>query len=149
MEHELFNRPRDKKPKRQRQELKYDHKVGERITKVLRLFNYKPSDRFRSGIPDRYIAGGRWIEFKYVHHSLKRNVSTLREFSAVQRTTIEDLIAAGDRVWACIFFDTGNEILVYMAPWYEYKSDASFSPTRVAGLASWEWIDDKLREELQ
>ena len=143
MEHELFNKT--KRP-RKKQELKYDHKVGE-ILKKMRLWNYKTSDRFRAGIPDRYVASGSWIEFKYVFHALKKDVGTLREFSGAQRTTFDELVAHGDLVLACIFFDTPEGLRVYLESWDVYKFDAAFSPTRVmTDTVPWANVEDLLRK---
>ena len=146
-QHQLFNKPRGKKQPRVRQELKYDHRIGEKLKKM-GIWNYKPSDRFRGGIPDRYLTGGRWIECKYVH--CKHSVSTLREFSAVQRTTIEELISHGDEVWVCIFFDTPEGLYVFLSPWWDYKDSATFTTDLVIVEAvPWDDVDNELRREFK
>lgn len=143
-QHQLFNKPKGKKQPRQRQELKYDHRIGEKLKKM-GIWNYKPSDRFRGGMPDRYLTGGRWIEFKYVH--CKHSVSTLREFSAVQRTTIEELIAHGDEVWVGIFFDTPEGLYVFLSPWWDYKENAHFTLEEVfQDCMRWDDIDRELED---
>ena len=59
------------------------------VCDALGLYSRHMSDRL-AGVPDRYVAGGTWIEFKV-------NGKPSKE----QQRTMERLVQAGDNVWVC------------------------------------------------
>lgn len=67
------------------------------------------------GLPDRYVAGGNWIEFKYAKTWARVNKDLNR-----QRTWLNKLYAAGEGVFVCayvpgrIFFGTWGQWLNFL-----------------------------------
>lgn len=85
------------------------------------IFSYHTAERFYLGIPDRYVAGGRWIEFKQIKWMGTRNISPIRQFSSGQIRTLDQLTKAGDKVWIAIVFQTPDGDLRVMFrswPWF-------------------------------
>jgi hypothetical protein len=71
------------------------------------------------GIPDRYIAGGNWIEFKRAATIQAANRSIDR-----QRAFINRLVRAGDRVWVCVAVPG----LLYLESWEDWNSRIAGGP---------------------
>lgn len=59
------------------------------VCDALGIYSRHMSDRL-AGVPDRYVAGGTWIEFKV-------NGRPTME----QNRTMDGLVRAGDKVWVC------------------------------------------------
>lgn len=65
------------------------------------------------GLPDRYVRGGRWVEFKSLWR--KRGGFTVGEgLSQEQWRTAADLLNAGDKVWLISQLDGWSEGKVYL-----------------------------------
>lgn len=65
------------------------------------------------GLPDRYIRGGRWVEFKSLYR--KRGGFTHGEgMSPEQRRVAADLLNAGDKVWYIAQLDGWEEGKCYL-----------------------------------
>lgn len=65
------------------------------------------------GLPDRYISGGRWVEFKSLWRA--RGGFTVGEgLSPEQWRTASDLLNAGDKVWYCAQLDGWSEGKCYL-----------------------------------
>lgn len=71
----------------------------------LGLFAYKTSDNFQIGLPDIYIASGKWIESKIVKVSGKRPFSIIGEVTEAQKKWAKDLAHGGDDVYLCILVE--------------------------------------------
>ncbi len=74
------------------------------------VYSRHMADRF-SGLPDRYIAGGRWVEFK----SLKSpKAFAFQGLSDAQKAEMTRLAEAGDLVWYVALFqkDDGTKYMV-------------------------------------
>ena len=68
------------------------------------IFAYKTSDRFSLGVPDIYVAGGRWIESKVVSLGSQdhRVINIFGKLSAEQHNFANALIRAGDTVYVSV-----------------------------------------------
>lgn len=88
----------------------------------LGVFSYHTAERFYLGIPDRYVAGGRWIEFKQVKWMGKRVVSPIRQLSSSQINTLDKFTDAGDKCWVAVLFQTpeGDRRSLFM-PWQTFR----------------------------
>lgn len=97
-------------------------KVFARALAQLGQFSYHTAERFYLGIPDRYIAGGRWIEFKRVTWAGVRAVSPIRQFSGPQIRTLDKFTEAGDDCWVAIIFQTPDGSLrSCFLPWPMFR----------------------------
>lgn len=103
-------------------------------------FSYHTAERFYLGIPDRYVAGGRWIEFKRVTWAGARAVSPIRQFSGPQIKTLDKFTAAGDECWVAIVFQTaGHDLRSCFMPWAVFrKLKTQWTPAEVRER-SMEW----------
>lgn len=64
------------------------------------------ADRY-SGLPDRYVEGARWIEFKSIMR--KRGGFLVGEgMSDEQRRCARELTEHGEKVWLCSLLDIGD-----------------------------------------
>jgi len=106
-----------------------------RVAKVLEgvgLMSYHTAERFYKGIPDRYVAGGNWIEFKAVPYSGTRRITPTRFFKPEQKLWLTRFHNAGDRVFVCILFQPENgEPRVLLCPWALLEGEGSMSTERV------------------
>ncbi len=74
------------------------------------------------GIPDRYVAGGRWIEFKQIKWSGKRAVSPVRQLSGPQIRVLDRFTEAGDECWVAILFqDVEGVLRIMFLPWSMFR----------------------------
>ena len=103
------------------------------------------SDRYEIGIPDRYVVGGNWIEFKVMDISGKRKVKPLRLFETEQKNKLTEYHEAGDRSWVAIQFQGKIDPIVLFLPWYRFKDHGpwSFDQLKEAG-----WPAGHLRTKL-
>ena len=97
-----------------------------RVMKIIRslgVWHYKVADKFTKGIPDRYLAGGNWIEFKQEHVSGNRDFCLQRGVSAAQRTFLKTAHAQGDRTYLCVFVIREDEVpvMILVPFWYADK----------------------------
>lgn len=75
------------------------------------------------GIPDRYVVGGRWIEFKQIKWAGVRAVSPIRQFSGPQIRVLDKFTEAGDDCWVAILFqDTGGSMRSMFYPWPIFRA---------------------------
>lgn len=102
-------------------EARFEARVAE-VLKSLGLFSYHVAERWYAGIPDRYVVGGNWIEFKVVPCSGKRSVNPVRLFKPHQRNFLDKFSASGDRTWACVMFQPENgEPHMVIQPWHRFS----------------------------
>ena len=108
-------------------------------------FSYHTAERFYLGIPDRYVAGGRWIEFKQIKWMGTRSVSPIRQFSSGQIRTLDQLTKAGDTVFVAIVFQTAQGVLrVMFRQWSWFRAaKPQWNVTAVEGLTI-PWDGSKL-----
>ncbi len=106
------------------------------VLKDLGHFSYHTAERFYLGIPDRYVAGGRWIEFKQIKWMGTRSISPIRQFSSGQIRTLDELSGAGDKVWIAIVFQTPDgELRVMFREWRWFRvAKPQWSAKAVEGL---------------
>ncbi len=72
------------------------------------------SDKF-SGVPDRYLSGGRWVELKSLEYA-RGQVPYAAGLSKEQRIVCADLMLAGDQVWYMALITTNKGQFVVMMP---------------------------------
>ena len=102
------------------------------------------------GLPDRYIRGGMWIEFKSLFR--KRGEFTHGEgLSAEQKRTMADLCAAGDRVFYCALLDTGSGDKTFA--WETWRVCEGLMGHSITPTQQWKYnsqiIDMIIREDLK
>ncbi len=127
-------------------EAKYE-KLFARALAKLGQFSYHTAERFYLGIPDRYVAGGRWIEFKRVTWAGVRAVSPIRQFSGPQIRTLDKFTEAGDDCWVAILFQTPDgELRSCFLPWPRFRTmKPQWTPTEVkARSEAWQGETDSL-----
>ncbi len=114
-------------------------------------FSYHTAERFYLGIPDRYVAGGRWIEFKRVTWAGVRAVSPIRQFSGPQIRTLDKFTEAGDDCWVAILFQTANgDLRSCFMSWPHFRAlKTQWSPTKVhAWSKEWSGAMDQLKDQI-
>lgn len=106
-------------------------------------FSYHTAERFYLGIPDRYVAGGRWIEFKQIKWAGTRAVSPIRQFTGPQIITLDKFTAAGDDCWVAIVFqETAGDLRSCFMSWPKFRhTKPQWTPTQVRER-SFEWGGD-------
>ena len=84
------------------------------------LFSYHTADRHTPGVPDRYIVGGSWIEFKVLPCRGNRPVFLTRGFSPPQKNWLKNLHDKGDFTFGCVFVypEMGEPRMVFRPWWY-------------------------------
>lgn len=109
-----------KTPRRQKNcisEAVFEGKFAKCLT-AIGLYNYHTADQFKPGVPDRYVVGGNWIEFKAIPYSGNRAITPERFFDPVQKNELTRLHDGGDRAWVCILFQPEHgEATVLLCPW--------------------------------
>jgi len=115
-------------------------------------FSYHTAERFYLGIPDRYVAGGRWIEFKRVTWAGARAVSPIRQFSGPQIKTLDKFTAAGDECWVAIVFQTaGHDLRSCLMPWAWFRNlKPQWKPDEVRDRSiEWSGTMDQLKDQIE
>jgi hypothetical protein len=94
------------------------------------IFSYHTSEKFISGIPDRCVVKGNWIEVKAIPYTGKRLITPVRFFSPTQRLWLRRFHDAGDRTFASVLFQPENgEPRVIMCPWMAFLEHGSMKPS--------------------
>jgi len=141
-----------KAPRRQKNrisEATFEGKFGKGL-KVRGLYSWHTSDQFKPGVPDRYVVGGNWIEFKAIPYTGKRAITPERFLSPAQKNELTRLHESGDRAWVCILFQPEQgEATVMLCPWVVLRDkgqmtraeieDASLACGTAAAL---QWVID-------
>lgn len=130
-------------------EAKYEKAFAKALA-GLGQFSYHTAERFYMGIPDRYVVGGRWIEFKQIKWAGVRAVSPTRQFSGPQIRTLDKFQEAGDETWVAVLFQTpGGSMRSMFLPWPMFRSyKPQWTPVQVRDR-SIEWDGSKgLREQI-
>jgi hypothetical protein len=96
------------------------------------ILSYHTTDAVQSGIPDRYVTGGRWIEFKIILYAGTRKLDPLVHFSPAQKIWLDNLTKAGDQCWANILFQKsdGEERFLHM-PWHSLRDRGKMTPVDI------------------
>lgn len=91
---------RDRTP-RKSSEAQFERKIAKHI-QDLGLHSYHTSERAFMGIPDRYVCGGRWIEFKQI--AVVRTCTPMRLLSKSQQSMLTTFTKHGDDCFVCTLF---------------------------------------------
>lgn len=86
-----------------------EHAFEERWAEALAsvgLYSRHMADR-NAGVPDRYIQGGRWIEFKSLF-AARGKFSLGEGLTTEQHTTCKALAEAEDEVWYCALLESAK-----------------------------------------
>lgn len=109
-----------------------------RVADNLGVFSYHCSEKNFAGVPDRYVAGGNWIEFKVIPCSSSRAVNPKRLFRIEQRRWLSKLDAQGDRSWACVMFQASGGAYIVLEPWrvFDEREKWTWDQIRMSGVSS-------------
>ncbi len=123
-----------KAPRRQKNrisEATFEGKFA-KILKTGGLYSWHTSDQFKPGVPDRYVVGGNWIEFKAIPFTGKRAMTPVRFFSPAQKNELTRLHDNGDRAWVCILFQPEQgEATVMLCPWVVLRDKGQMTPVEI------------------
>lgn len=114
-------------------------------------FSYHTAERFYLGIPDRYVAGGRWIEFKQIKWAGTRPVSPIRQFTGPQIKTLDKFTAVGDDCWVAIVFQTTDgELRTCFMSWPRFRNmKPQWTPAMVYEFTwAWEGGAGRLKDQI-
>lgn len=92
-----------------------ENALEKRVAAALRslgLYSHHNDATTYPGIPDRYVVGGQWIEFKR-EATTKATIKSLDR----QRKWLDALHQAGDKPWVCCWIDG----FMYFEPWHVWK----------------------------
>ncbi len=103
-------------------EAAWERKFMKQVTRA-GILSYHTTDSVVCGIPDRYITGGRWIEFKIILYAGSRGLDPTTHFSPAQKIWLDKLTAAGDQCWANILFQKSDGEERFMHIKWEYLRD--------------------------
>ncbi len=110
-----------KKQRRKQTEYRFEERFGEALTS-LGVLNHHACPVWEPGIMDRYVAGGRWIEFKSLAYD--RSCMPWNAFSLDQKRKMQEFSDAGEKVWVCVLLcheDDGDDDRILLRPWPEFK----------------------------
>jgi len=112
-------------------EAAWERKFMKQVTRA-GILSYHTTDAMLSGIPDRYLVGGRWIEFKIILWAGTRKLDPLVHFSPAQKMWMDNLVKAGDECWANILFQRADgEERFMMMDWRELRGFGSMTPVDI------------------
>lgn len=114
------------------------------------ILSYHTTDGVQSGIPDRYVTGGRWIEFKIILYTGTRQLNPLVHFSPAQKIWLDNLTEAGDQCWANILFQKsdGEERFMHKE-WRDLRYWGKMTPQDIHSLTyDLSCIDDVIEFDL-
>jgi hypothetical protein len=118
-------------PPRNLSESEFEIKIA-KIMGDLGIWSYHVNEKMYQGVPDRYVVGGRWIEFKQC--ALRYHISPMRLFRQSQRTFLTKFLEVGDKPYACILFQFRSEQRrAVLKPWSEllHEGDAKWDEDRI------------------
>lgn len=96
------------------------------------IFSWHTAEKFISGIPDRYVVKGNWIEFKAIPYTGTRRITPQRFFKPGQRLWLNRLHEQGDRTFACILFQPENgQPRVVLCPWVVLAAHGPMTPKEI------------------
>lgn len=82
------------------------------------------SDRF-SGVPDRYITGGKWVELKSLDYA-RGIVPHFAGLSPEQERFLDWAVSAGDECWYLALITSGTDQFVIFCPYMCLVKDEKF-----------------------
>lgn len=96
------------------------------------LFSYHTADRFTPGVPDRYMVGGTWIEFKILACRGNRPIFLTRGFTPAQKNWLKNLHDKGDFTFGCIFVypEVGDPRMI-LRPWWYLAANPKWDAERI------------------
>lgn len=97
-----------------------------KIRDALRTFgiaSIKTNDRVNRGIPDIYFPHGNWIESKVAVGQIGIVANhPIRGFTAIQRSTLDALVAGGDHCFAAImWYPREDDRHFLFMPWWNFR----------------------------
>lgn len=108
-------------PRHASSETQFETKIA-KIMHRQNIFSYHVSEKMYMGIPDRYVQGGRWIEFKQC--AVKVNVTPARFLSGGQERFMNDFLEAGDKPYVCMLFQFRlKPPRAILQPWETFRID--------------------------
>jgi hypothetical protein len=110
-----------KKQRRRLTESRFEQKF-EVALRELNVKSHHACPDWEPGVPDRYVCGGTWIEFKSLGYD--RSVMPWNAISPQQRAHLQSFTDAGDKCWVCILLcheDDGDDDRVVLLPWLVFK----------------------------
>jgi hypothetical protein len=111
-----------KKQRRRLTETSFERKF-EDCLRQLGFKSHHACPDWEPGVPDRYVCGGTWIEFKSLGYD--RSVMPWNAISPQQRAHLQAFTDAGDKCWVCILLcheDDGDDDHVILMRWSEFKA---------------------------
>jgi len=104
------------------------------------IYNRHMSDKF-SGVPDRYVAGGKWIEFKSLEYA--RGVVTYGAGMSIEQVRVcGEMVAGEEEVWYCALVATNKGQFVIWCPMHivlEQEDNSWNCYDEAHGDAGWCW----------
>ena len=83
-------------------------------------FHYHVTEKIYSGVPDRYICGGRWIEFKRCF--VQRTITPLRLIRYTQKKHMDNFSKHGDIPYVCMLFQIQDgTAYAILDEWVKFK----------------------------
>lgn len=123
-------------------EAQFERKIAKHLD-TLGIFSYHVSEKSYMGIPDRYVCGGRWIEFKQA--AVISGVTPMRLFSPGQIKFMDRFLEAGDTPYVCILFQfPDDEPLCVLMEWENFKTGNEkwkLDTIRLYGYLEKDWLD--------
>ena len=102
-------------------EAAFEKRFTKALTKAGRT-TFHTSEKYVSGIPERYVCGGIWIEFKAIPWTGKRAINPIRHFSPAQKMWMGRFNKAGDTVYGCILLQPEyDEPRILMMNWEQLR----------------------------
>jgi hypothetical protein len=137
-----------KKQRRRSTEHRFEQRVANCLTEM-GIWNYHACPDWSPGIPDRYLQGGRWIEFKSLAY---RDSFTwkYRIFPNEQGRKLEELWRAGDKPYVCILLhhDDDEHPRLLLQPWPEFRVTSQWTREMVVQECPLIFSDGELKLRL-
>lgn len=102
-------------------EVNFEKDIGQIFTDWGLMF-FKMEMAAYKGVPDRYVSGGNWIEFKSILFSRAVNLHKL--LTPAQHVTCGLFATGGDKVFVCIVLvhEEGERFVLFM-PWLKFNDE--------------------------
>lgn len=102
-------------------EARFEKRVADCLEKI-GLMSFHTSEKYVAGIPDRYVVGGNWIEFKVYPCGGGRRVNAHRLFSEQQKNYLSAFHRNGDRTWVAVMFQPiHSDAYIVIEPWRSFR----------------------------
>ena len=107
----------------------FENRVGSILSK-LDIYNFHVEDKM--GLPDRYVAGGNWIEFKRTIWNKRGILHIMPLLRPAQRNRLNMLTRGGDRCWVAvnIYAEMHNHVIIKPWVWWTENTSVDFKTVR-------------------